>query len=117
MRQGLVKYNNELAGILTEDAGEYQFVYNEKYIQKYPDQFITFQMPVSSQPYKSKRLFPFFDGLIPEGKNISLIVIRNDKKNVKMSVTEHVTANGELKGVALKVYTLGELKNELTKLN
>lgn len=54
---------------------------------------------------------------IPEGKNISLIVIRNDKKNVKMSVTEHVTANGELKGVALKEYTLGELKNELSKLN
>jgi serine/threonine-protein kinase HipA len=24
-------------------------------------------MPVSKQPYRSKRLFPFFDGLIPEG--------------------------------------------------
>jgi hypothetical protein len=57
-----------------------------------------------------------FNG-IPEGKNISLIVIRSDKKNVKMSVTDHLTANGELKGVLLKEYTLGELKNELTKLN
>lgn len=68
MRQGLVKYNNELAGILTEgDNGEYTYVYDEQYIQKHPHQFITFQMPVSSQPYIGKRLFPFFDGLIPEG--------------------------------------------------
>ena len=45
MRQGLVKYNNELAGILTEnDNGEYLYMYDEKYILKYPHQFITFQM-------------------------------------------------------------------------
>ena len=68
MRQGIVKYNNILAGLLTEeDSGEYVFVYDETYVQQYPDQFITFQMPVSFRPYKSKRLFPFFDGLIPEG--------------------------------------------------
>lgn len=68
MRQGLVKYNNELAGVLTEeDNGEFIFVYDEKYIQAHPNQFITFQMPVTPRPYRSKRLFPFFDGLIPEG--------------------------------------------------
>lgn len=68
MRQGIVKYNNELAGVLREeDNGEYLFVYNEQYIHKYPHQFISFLMPVSSQDYRSKRLFPFFDGLIPEG--------------------------------------------------
>jgi len=68
MRQGIVKYNNEPAGLIMEqDNGTYLFVYDEQYIQKHPDQFITFSMPVSSQPYTSKRLFPFFDGLIPEG--------------------------------------------------
>ena len=68
MRKGIVKYNNELAGVLTEqDNGEYLFVYDELYIQKHPHQFITFQMPVSNNHYRSKRLFPFFDGLIPEG--------------------------------------------------
>lgn len=50
-----------------EDNGEYLFVYDEMYVQSYPYQFITFQMPVSTRPYRSKRLFPFFDGLIPEG--------------------------------------------------
>jgi serine/threonine-protein kinase HipA len=68
MRQGIVKYNNIEAGLLTEDDnGEYHFVYDEEYIQTYPNQFITFTMPVSKRVYRSKRLFPFFDGLIPEG--------------------------------------------------
>jgi len=68
MRTGIVKYNNELAGILTEeDSGEYVFVYDESYVQKHPKQFITFRMPVTNHPYRSTRLFPFFDGLIPEG--------------------------------------------------
>lgn len=68
MRQGIIKYNNITAGILTEDNnGEYIFTYNEEYINTYPEQFITFKMPVRKTPYKSMRLFPFFDGLIPEG--------------------------------------------------
>jgi serine/threonine-protein kinase HipA len=68
MRKAIIKYNNIKAGILTEDDnGEYLFEYDEQYIKNYPKQFITFNMPVSAMPYKSKRLFPFFDGLIPEG--------------------------------------------------
>lgn len=68
MRQGLVKYNNIPAGLLTEDDnGEYLFAYDSLYVENYPKQFITFQMPVTEKPYRSKRLFPFFDGLIPEG--------------------------------------------------
>ncbi|MDD2635133.1 MAG: HipA N-terminal domain-containing protein [Bacteroidales bacterium] len=56
------------AGLLTEeDNGEYLFMYDENYIKNYPNQFITFGMPVTIRPYRSKRLFPFFDGLIPEG--------------------------------------------------
>ncbi|HMP28772.1 MAG TPA: HipA N-terminal domain-containing protein [Saprospiraceae bacterium] len=68
MRQGIVKYNNVMAGIIIEqDNGEYLFVYDKDYIQNHSEKFITFKMPVSSQQYISKRLFPFFDGLIPEG--------------------------------------------------
>lgn len=68
MRQGIVFYNSIFAGIITEtDDGEYTFSYDPTYIQKYPNQLITFSMPVSSKVYKEKRLFPFFEGLIPEG--------------------------------------------------
>jgi len=68
MRQAIIKYNNIQAGILRElDSGEYEFIYDELYIQDHPGLFITFRMPVTPLPYRSKRLFPFFDGLIPEG--------------------------------------------------
>lgn len=68
MRQAIIKYNSIVAGTLKElDSGEYEFLYDEKYIQNYPTLFITFQMPVHNRAYQSKRLFPFFEGLIPEG--------------------------------------------------
>jgi serine/threonine-protein kinase HipA len=68
MRQGKVFYDSILAGIITEtDDGEYEFLYDSEYIRKYPNQFLTFSMPVSDKVYRDKRLFPFFDGLIPEG--------------------------------------------------
>lgn len=68
MRQGIVKYNNIIAGVLTEeDSGDYVFEYDDDYIQNYPNQFITFGIRVRKEPFRSKILFPFFDGLIPEG--------------------------------------------------
>ena len=68
MRQARILYKDLLAGILTEtDEGEYQFAYDREYIEKHPRQFITFTMPVRKEIYQSKRLFPFFEGLIPKG--------------------------------------------------
>jgi serine/threonine-protein kinase HipA len=74
MRQANIKYNNIYAGVLKElDTGEYEFTYDEKYTQNHPGLFITFQMPVSNSPYRSKQLFPFFDGLIPEGWLLNIV--------------------------------------------
>jgi serine/threonine-protein kinase HipA len=68
MRNASIYYQDHLAGTLTEtDDGEYVFQYDEAYIKGYPKEFITFTMPVRPAPYKDKRLFPFFEGLIPEG--------------------------------------------------
>ncbi|WP_426671969.1 HipA N-terminal domain-containing protein [Mucilaginibacter sp. McL0603] len=68
MRQGKIFYQDDEAGLLTEtDEGLFIFQYLEAYIQVRPDCFITFSMPVTSKAYTDKRLFPFFDGLIPEG--------------------------------------------------
>ena len=68
MRQGKVYYNNIPAGVITEtNEGEYEFQYNDDYIKEHPDEFLTFTMPVTDETYKDKRLFPFFEGLIPEG--------------------------------------------------
>lgn len=68
MRQAAIYYQEVLAGVLTEtDEGEYTFQYNNKYIQTHPKQFLSFSMPVTNKPYTDKRLFAFFEGLIPEG--------------------------------------------------
>ena len=68
MRQGKVYYKDYLAGIITEsNDGEFIFQYADQYIEDHPFEFITFTMPVSSKIYEDKRLFPFFEGLIPEG--------------------------------------------------
>ena len=68
MRQGKIIYKGIFAGILTEtNEGEYVFQYDAEYATEQPNDFITFTMPVSSEPYTDKRLFPFFEGLIPEG--------------------------------------------------
>ncbi len=68
MRQAKVFYQDILAGILTEtNEGDYVFQYEDAYIKEHPEDFISFSMPVSSFPYRDKRLFPFFEGLIPEG--------------------------------------------------
>ena len=68
MRHGRVYYKDLFAGIITEtNDGEYVFRYDEQYVLDHPNDFITFTMPVSVNPYTEKRLFPFFEGLIPEG--------------------------------------------------
>jgi len=68
MKRGKVYYKNHFAGIITEtDEGEYVFQYDKQFVKDYPHDFITFTMPVRADSYTEKRLFPFFEGLIPEG--------------------------------------------------
>lgn len=81
MRSAEIYYGNELAGLLTEtDDGRYVYIYNDDYVLNYPDQFITFSMPVTKIPFEDTRLFPFFEGLIPEGWLLE-IASRNWKIN------------------------------------
>ena len=68
MRSAEIYYKNILAGILIEtNDGIYSFEYTEDYIKLYPKQFLTFTMPVIYKKYIDRQLFPFFEGLIPEG--------------------------------------------------
>lgn len=81
MRKATILYNDIIAGELTEtDDGDYVFQYNGDYIATYPELFITFSMPVRSVSYTENRLFPFFEGLIPEGWLLN-IAIKNWKLN------------------------------------
>lgn len=81
MRKAKVLYQNEWAGILTEDEEGYHFQYQEGYcaMGKEP---VSLTLPLKEEPYHSSVLFPFFDGLIPEGWILD-IVEKNWKINEK----------------------------------
>ena len=87
MKRGKVYYQDQLAGIITEtDEGEYVFQYNDEYVNAHPDEFITFTMPVTRKPYRDKRLFPFFEGLIPEGWLLDIA-----SKNWKINLNDRMS--------------------------
>ena len=67
MKQANVYVNNSLAGILTEDDLGYEFRYYSDYLKSEGANAVSLTMPLSVKPYRDKVLFPFFDGLIPEG--------------------------------------------------
>ncbi len=67
MRQARIYRKDILAGILTEEGGEYRFCYDEAYLTREDAQPVSLTLPLQADAYISPVLFPFFDGLIPEG--------------------------------------------------
>ena len=72
MKQAKVYFQDTLAGILTEDENGYTFVYSEAYIAD-NGMPISLTMPLQAQPFTSDNMFPFFDGLIPEGWLLDIV--------------------------------------------
>lgn len=91
MRQARIYYQDKVAGILKEtDEGDYVFRYEDDYINEHPNDFITSSMPVSEAAYRDNRLFPFFEGLIPEGWLLDIAsknwkINRNDRMGLLLA--------------------------------
>lgn len=82
MRKGNVYYKNILAGVIFENEEGYVFQYQESYVNSDLAKPISLTLPVQTEPYQSKILFPFFDGLIPEGWLLN-IAVANWKINAR----------------------------------
>ena len=67
MRQADVLMNEKLAGHLSETEEGYVFVYDGNYLDNTDSIPVSLTLPLQEKPYKQNVLFPFFDGLIPEG--------------------------------------------------
>ena len=78
-RKGRVYIQNDFAGILAETDEGYAFSYNTDYLQKEKALSVSLTLPLRDTEYISTILFPFFDGLIPEGWLLN-IVSRNWKR-------------------------------------
>ena len=71
MRRAEVFLFGRLAGLLTEDEQGYSFQYDEQYLQDNPVP-VSVNLPLQKEAFREKMLFPFFDGLIPEGWLLSI---------------------------------------------
>ena len=55
------------AGRLEEQEDGYVFRYDPSYLSAPESLAVSLSLPLCEEAYFDKRLFPFFDGLIPEG--------------------------------------------------
>lgn len=67
MKKANIMLRNKFVGVLCEDDDGYTFRYNDDYLLQNDAEPISLTLPLTSDVYRDKVLFPFFDGLIPEG--------------------------------------------------
>ena len=60
-------FHDKPAGVLSETEEGYEFLYYPEYTASSEAEPISLTMPKRTEPYTGKTMFPFFDGLIPEG--------------------------------------------------
>ena len=81
-RSGKVYMKNVFCGVVSETDDGYSFEYKTDYLQSNEAQAVSLTLPLTPKLYKSKTLFAFFDGLIPEGWLLDLAE-KNWKINYK----------------------------------
>ena len=67
MKKALIYFQDILAGRLAETEDGYEFQYETTYLARPQAEPISLTLPLRKEAYQSPMLFPFFDGLIPEG--------------------------------------------------
>jgi serine/threonine-protein kinase HipA len=80
MSKAEVKVQEQTVGWLTLDENGYHFPYDPAYLKSPEAEAVSLTLPLQDAPFSSKVLFPFFDGLIPEGWLLD-IAERNWKLN------------------------------------
>lgn len=66
-RTASVSVRDSFAGLLCEAEDGYVFTYDADYLAAPEQPPVSLTLPKREEPYRSEVLFPFFDGLIPEG--------------------------------------------------
>lgn len=72
LREGKVFVRSVFAGVIQETDEGYLFQYDEAYLSRKDACSVSLTLPLRSAVYRSHTLFPFFDGLIPEGWLLNL---------------------------------------------
>ena len=83
-RTAFVYIRNIFAGTLSETDDGYLFEYDGEYLTSEKPLPVSLTLPLQNEKYTSGTLFPFFDGLIPEGWLLDIVsrnwkIDRNDR--------------------------------------
>ncbi len=82
MRTANIYMHNSLAGKLIENEEGYSFQYLPAYLEQTTAEQVSLTLPLQTETFTSPTLFPFFDGLIPEGWLLE-IAEKNWKLNIR----------------------------------
>ena len=72
-RTAYVYVRDIFAGTLKETDAGYSFAYDGDYLTNKNATAVSLTLPMRKEEYGSKILFPFFDGLIPEGWLLNIV--------------------------------------------
>lgn len=72
-RSAKVYVQGQIAAKIAETEDGYMFSYLPEYLATGNAAPASLTLPLSDKPYTSKTLFPFFDGLIPEGWLLDIV--------------------------------------------
>ena len=67
MRKAEIKIFEKTAGWLSQDENGFHFTYAKTYLESANPMAVSLTLPLQKNSFHSPVLFPFFDGLIPEG--------------------------------------------------
>lgn len=74
MRSASVYCHAHYVGMIIENEDSFEFRYDASYLSLPDAEPISLTLPLRPEAYHSKILFPFFDGLIPEGWLLDIAV-------------------------------------------
>lgn len=73
-RSGRVYVQDLFAGIIRETDTGYLFTYDRDYLKRDHAAAVSLTLPLREEPFSDTVLFPFFDGLIPEGWLLNVVI-------------------------------------------
>jgi len=103
-RTAYVYVRDTFAGILKETDYGYSFSYNDEYLKSENASQVSLTLPLQQEEYKSKTLFAFFDGLIPEGWLLNIVshnwkIDPKDRFGLLLVACKDPIGNVSIKGV------------------
>lgn len=95
MRKGIVYIDELVCGyIVQNDDNYFIFEYTDEWINDEKSKSVSLTLPKTKKRYESNILFPFFDGLIPEGYLLEVAIKKfNIHPNDRMALLLKTCAN------------------------